>query len=77
MDIAVCTLTSRPQFSRPSATASAFIAVASIPIWSALVLSIAPLDLPLQKLPPPTTIPTSTPASTHFFMLLPNEVITS
>ena len=42
-----------------------FIMVASIPIWSALVRSIFSEERPLQKLPPPITIPTSVPASTN------------
>ena len=41
-----------------------FITVASIPIWSAFVRSIVSLVLPLQKFPPPITIPTCVPLST-------------
>lgn len=43
-----------------------FIIVASIPIWSALVLSIFSLERPLQKLPPPITIPISLPSADTF-----------
>lgn len=66
MLIAVCTRTSNPSDSSISATANAFIVVASIPMWSALVRSIFSLERPRQKLPPPTTIPICTPAFTHF-----------
>lgn len=64
MQRADITFTSSPMLSRMSCKPSELITVASIPILSALVLSISPLDLPLQKLPPPTTIATSTPLST-------------
>ena len=52
----------RPFCLQESARYIAFITVASIPIWSALTLSIAGLALlPLQKLPPPTTRVTCVP----------------
>ena len=44
-----------------------FITVASIPIWSAFVRSIFSLERPLQKFPPPMTIPTWIPSSTRLF----------
>ena len=44
-----------------SIMAREFITVASMPIWSAVVLSIFVPCLPRQKLPPPITKPTSTP----------------
>ena len=61
ISIAVCTLVGMPLDSNASCNASELITVASIPIWSAVVLSI-PIPLrPLQKLPPPTTIEISVP----------------
>ena len=56
------TRASIPRRIKDSCKASEFITVASIPMLSARVLSISPLERPRQKLPPPTTIPTSTPA---------------
>ena len=41
--------------------------VASMPMWSARVRSMLPLERPRQKLPPPTTMATSTPISTSSF----------
>ena len=55
--------TSTPRCSSASATASAFIAVPSIPIWSARVRSIEPELRPLQKLPPPTTTAICAPSA--------------
>ena len=51
--------------------------VASIPIWSALARSIASLVRPLQKLPPPMTMPTCTPASTEIFTCLATSLTVS
>ena len=52
----VITTASAPCWCRASLTASAFITVASIPILSASMRSILPLERPRQKLPPPTTM---------------------
>ena len=65
---AVCTRTVRPSCSSASATASAFIVVASMPIWSARVRSISPEERPRQKLPPPTTMAICAPISCAFWM---------
>jgi len=54
-----------PAFSSASCIASAFITVASMPIWSAVVRSIpwaAPLR-PRKMLPPPMTSATSQPSA--------------
>ena len=47
-----------------------FMAVASMPIWSARVRSMwpSPFLTPRQKLPPPMTTPTWTPMATHSLM---------
>ena len=67
---AVCTRTGMPFCSQTSATARQFITVASMPMWSARVRSILPPAFlaPRQKLPPPMTMPTWTPMSTHSLM---------
>ena len=64
---AVSTFASPPDWRRTSANARQFIAVASIPIRSAETRSTwpAPSLTPRQKLPPPTTMPTSTPIWVH------------
>ena len=65
ISIALCTRVGWPQRSSESCSASAFITVPSIPMWSLWVASIpdiAPVR-PRQKLPPPTTTVTSTPSS--------------
>ena len=67
MVMEVNTSVSTPSCSSLSETASAFITVASIPILSARVRSILPLERPRQKLPPPTTMPICTPRSWAFF----------
>ena len=60
ISMAVCTRTGMPFCSHTSATARQFITVASMPMWSARVRSMAPplFLAPRQKLPPPTTRPT-------------------
>ena len=57
MVMEVNTSVGTPSCSSLSETARAFITVASMPILSARVRSILPLERPRQKLPPPTTMP--------------------
>ncbi len=56
-----------------------FMAVASIPMWSARVRSMLPSPslTPRQKLPPPMTIPTCTPMSTHCLITSHTRPMTS
>src|SRR4249919_314434 len=60
--MALCTRVSCPARSSASCSASAFITVPSMPMWSDCVASIPAIapDRPRQKLPPPTTTATST-----------------
>ena len=58
---AVCTRTGTPRCSMASCMASELMTVASMPMWSAVVRSMLVPCLPRQKLPPPMTMPTSTP----------------
>ena len=76
---AVRTLASRPCCSRASATAMAFITVASMPIASAWLRCSLPEPFltPRQKLPPPMTRPTWTPISTHSLMEAQTALILS
>ena len=67
---AVMTTEGTPICSRVSFSARQFITVASIPMLSALVLSILPLERPRQKFPPPITMPISAPISRQVLILL-------
>ena len=62
---AVCTRTGTPRCSMASCMASELMTVASMPMWSAVVRSMLVPCLPRQKLPPPSTMPTSTPIVMH------------
>ena len=75
ISIAVCTRTGTPRCSSASASASALIVVASMPIWSARVRSILPPPslTPRQKLPPPTTTPISQPLFVTFLDHITNR----
>ena len=77
IESALCTLAGTPICSSTSQSANAFITVASIPMWSARLLSMLPLLRPRQKFPPPTTMASSTPSSVHFLMLSQIFVATS
>ena len=62
MTALVITTAGTPAWRRASFRARAFITVASMPILSASMRSILPLERPRQKLPPPTTMPIWAPA---------------
>ena len=73
----VMTTAGTPCWRRASLTASAFITVASMPILSASMRSILPLERPRQKLPPPTTMPIWAPRSWAALMPAQMEAMVS
>ena len=79
MSTAVITRALAPICLNTSHTARQFIAVASMPIRSALTRSTfpAPSFTPRQKLPPPMTMPTCTPCSTQLFTVRQTRVTKS
>ena len=71
------TTASTPCWRSASLTASAFMTVASMPILSASMRSILPLERPRQKLPPPTTMAIWVPKSCAALMPAQMEAMVS